>query len=57
MKDEVDFLPVDERQRFLQNDFTTLGVCGKTCPNPKITSLLLYFFAISLRKKLIKLIF
>ena len=47
MKDEVDFLPADKRQRFLRNDFTILGVSGKACPNPKIASLLLYFFAIS----------
>ena len=33
MKDEVDFLPADERQRFLQIDAIILGVFGQTCPN------------------------
>ena len=27
MKDEVDFLPADKRQRFLQIDSNILGVC------------------------------
>ena len=29
MKDEVDFLPADKRQRFLQVDTIILGVCGQ----------------------------
>ena len=33
MKDEVDFLPADKHQRFLQIDTIILGVCGQTCPN------------------------
>ena len=32
-KDEVDFLPANKHQRFLQNDIIILGVCGKSCPN------------------------
>ena len=28
MKDEVDFLPADKRQRFLQNDAIILDVLG-----------------------------
>ena len=33
MKDEVDFVHADKRQRFLQVDTIILGVCGKACPN------------------------
>ena len=33
MKDEVDFLPADKRQRFLQIDTITLGGCGQACPS------------------------
>ena len=33
MKDEVDFLLADKRQRFLQIDSIILGVCGQACPN------------------------
>ena len=33
VKDEVDFLSKDKRQRFLQTDAITLGVCGQTSPN------------------------
>ena len=33
VKDEVDFLPADKRQRFLQIDTITLGVCGQACLN------------------------
>ena len=33
MNDEVDFLPADKRQRFLQIDPIILGVCGQTYPN------------------------
>ena len=32
MKDEVDFLPVDKRRRFLQSDTIILGVCDQACP-------------------------
>ena len=31
--DEVEFLPADKHQRFLQIDTIILGVCGHTCPN------------------------
>ena len=31
--DEVDFLPVDKSQRFLQNYTIILLVCGQACPN------------------------
>ena len=31
MKDEVDFLPADKPQRFLQSDTVILGVCGQAC--------------------------
>ena len=30
VKDEVDFLPGDKRQRFLLSDTVILGVCGQT---------------------------
>ena len=33
VKDEVDLLPADKRQRFLQIDIMILGVCGQTYPN------------------------
>ena len=33
MKDEVDFLPADKHQRFLQIDIIILDVCDQTCPN------------------------
>ena len=33
VKDEVDFLPADKHQRFLQIDSIILGVCEQTCPN------------------------
>ena len=33
VKDEVDFLPADKRQRFLQSDTIILDVCGQACPN------------------------
>ena len=33
MKDEVDFLFTDKRQRFLQVDTIILGVCGQACPS------------------------
>ena len=37
MKDEVDFLHADKRQRFLQIDTIILGVCGQTYHNyPKL---------------------
>ena len=45
MKDEVDFLPADKRQRFLQSDTIILGMTIL----PKITSLL--FLCNILRKK------
>ena len=33
VKDEVDFLPADKHQRFLEIHAIVLGVCGKACPN------------------------
>ena len=33
VKDEVDFLPADKHERFLQVLTIILGVCGQTCPN------------------------
>ena len=33
MTDKVDFLPADNRQRFLQIYTIILGVCGQACPN------------------------
>ena len=33
VNDEVDFLPADELQRFLQTDASILGVSCQTCPN------------------------
>ena len=32
VKDEVDFLPADKPQRFLQIDTIILGVSGQACP-------------------------
>ena len=29
VKDDLDFLPADKRQRFLQSDIIILGVCGQ----------------------------
>ena len=31
VKDEIDFLPADKRQRFLQSDTVILGACGQAC--------------------------
>ena len=46
MKDEVNFLSADKRQRFLQIDNIILGVFGQACPNyPKHQ--VCYFFEIS----------
>ena len=33
MVDEVDFLPVDKYESFLQVDSITLDVCSQACPN------------------------
>ena len=33
LKDELDLLPTDKRQRFLQIAIIILGVCGQACPN------------------------
>ena len=33
VKDEVNFLPADKRQRFLPSGTIILGVCGQECPN------------------------
>ena len=33
MKDEVDFLPADKCQMFLQINIIISGVCGKVCLN------------------------
>ena len=33
MDDEVEFLPADKHQKFLQNDSIILGLCGEACPN------------------------
>ena len=33
MKNEVDFLPADKRQRFLQSDTIVLDMCGQACPS------------------------
>ena len=32
MEDEVDFLPADEHESFLQVDSVNLGVCSQACP-------------------------
>ena len=32
VKDEVDFLPADKRQRFLQVNAIILGMCDQACP-------------------------
>ena len=41
IKDEVDFLPADRRQKSDQSDTIILDMCGQACPNypklPKIT--------------------
>ena len=36
MKDELDLLPTDKLQRFLQIAIIVLGVCGQACPNSVI---------------------
>ena len=33
MKDELDLMPMDKRQRFFQIAIIILGVCGQACPN------------------------
>ena len=33
MKDELDLLPTDKRQRFFQIAIIILGVCGQACSN------------------------
>ena len=33
MKEEVDFLPAEKRQRFLQSDTIILSVCDQACPS------------------------
>ena len=33
MKNELDFLPADKPQRFLQRDTIILGLCGQAFPN------------------------
>ena len=33
VKDEVDFLPADKPQRFLQSETVILGVYGQACAN------------------------
>ena len=33
VKGEIDLLPTDKRQRFLQTAFIILGVCDQPCPN------------------------
>ena len=33
MNDEVNFLPADKRQKFLQNDTIILVACGQACPD------------------------
>ena len=46
MKDEVDVLPADKHQRFLQIDTIISGACGQAYPNnPRYQ--VWYFFAIS----------
>ena len=46
VKDELDLLASDERQRFLQIVIIILGVCCQVCPYyPKYQ--VCYFFAIS----------
>ena len=56
MKDEVDFLPADRHQRFLQIDTTILDVWPGMLKLPKTISLL--FLCNILRKKCVmKLIF
>ena len=49
MKDELDFLPADERQMFPQIDTIILGVWPGMPKLPKVTSLL--FLCNILRKK------
>ena len=56
MKDEVDFLPADKRQRFFQIDIIFLSVRPGMSKLPKMTSLL--FLSDILRKKwVIKMIY
>ena len=50
MKAEVDFLPADKHQRFLQVDTTIFGLRGQVCPNYLKQEVLLFLCNI-LRKK------
>ena len=34
MGDDVDFLPADKHESFLQDDSITLSVCSQECPKP-----------------------
>ena len=40
VKDEVDLLPTDERQSFIQIAIIILGMCGQEYPNTQVY----YFF-------------
>ena len=56
VRDKVDFLHADKRQKFLQINSFILGACGQACPNYSKTSLL--FLCNILRKRwVMKLIF
>ena len=46
MTDEVDFLPADKHQRFLQIGAIVLSIYGQTCPNYQNYQVW-HFFAIS----------
>ena len=57
VKDEVDFLPADKRQRFLQIDTIILGVCvWSDMPKLSKTTSLLFPWNISRKKWMMKLI-
>ena len=51
VKDEVNFLPADKCQRFLQTNTIILGVCGQVCPS------LLFLCNILRIKGVMKLVF
>ena len=53
MKNEVDFLPADKRQRFLQSDTIVLDMFGQACPSvpPKKFAIFLQFLKIEASDK------
>ena len=51
MKNELDLLPTDKRQRFLHIAIIILGVCGQACP---ITQNIKFAMSLQYLKKEVK---